>query len=340
MKKSSKLQGTRGVTSVWSGAGALVCVAIVCATSASADTSRAPLFNGIVAAVDGRALTLLDLRKFRKVNEPFMPADSDAGYVTYLNGMLETEMLREEFAVNGITATDADVEIYIERLLAQNNQTQESIREALVRSGLQWTDYFERMRQEVQRLALINNVIRSRVSVSPEDVERAWRSDPKFLQPQRFEISHIYLGFPRGASSSQRIDTRRRADEIYADVANGRGFESAARKYSMGPTADDGGVLGAFAEGSMAPHFEEALEGLKPGQVAKPIETADGIHIVKLDEVLPPERRPLDEVQDALREELYEKKLNDRFERWASKDLREKHYIEIKLDELALAAAL
>jgi peptidyl-prolyl cis-trans isomerase SurA len=305
----------------------------------AAGPAEPAVLNGIVAAVDGRALTLLDLKKFRRINEPFVPPGSDTGFMTFLNGLIETEMLKEEFSLNSISAGDADVETYIDRLLAQNGQSQETIRAALKEYGLTWSDYFERMRQEVQRLALINTVIRSRVSVSNEDVERAWASDPKFLDPPKIEISHIYLPFPRAASQAERAVVRARANEVYSEVENGRGFPSAARKYSKGPTSDEGGALGAFTSGSMASHFEDAVENLKEGEVSKPIETPDGVHIVRLDKELPSVRRPYDEVAESLREELYEKRLNERFERWASVDLREKHFIEMKLENLALSVA-
>lgn len=303
-------------------------------------SAGAEILNGVIASVDGEALTLGDLREYERTRSPFLPADMRGNFEASLEALIETRLLEIEFIQNDIRAGDRDVEMYIQGILQENGQTTDTVLTALAEAGLEWNDYFERMRQEVQRLALINAVIRSRVSVSPEDVERAWKTDPRFIEPVKVQIAHIYLPFSLGTSEGLRQLVLDKATEIRESVSSARSFAAAAKEHSQGPTAADGGSLGAFRRGSMAPHFERAVEGLRDGGISAPIETADGVHIVRLERTLPEQRRPLEEVREELHSELYDLRLNERFERWASQDLRTKHFIEDKLEELALLAAL
>ena len=80
------------------------------------------------------------------------------------------------------------------------------------------------------------------------------------------------------------------------------GFARAAKTYSQGPTASEGGKLGKFERGTMAPIFEEQLAGLTEGQYTQPFEEADGIHILRLDRVIEAGNRK--ELTDERREEL------------------------------------
>jgi len=62
------------------------------------------------------------------------------------------------------------------------------------------------------------------------------------------------------------------------DPAN---FADLAQKNSQDPgTARRGGDLGVFQKGSMVPAFEQALLGLKPGQISQPVKTPSAGNII------------------------------------------------------------
>ncbi len=290
---------------------------------------------GVVATIDGEAVTLHDLRKFKADRGIFLPPDVREDYRKILDALIESRLLSVEFTKLNITATDSDVDIYINNVLEQGGSSREEVMAALDEAGLKWEDYFERMREEVQRLGLINMLIRSRVNVSPEEVEREWRSNPDYMEPPKVEISHIFLPFPVAGDEAGRAEVRALASEVYSRVKR-RGFEDAAREYSRGPTASEGGYLGVFTRGTMAPHFEQAIAGLRDGDVAAPVEVVQGIHIVKLLRVMPSRRVALEKVREEIRARLYDERLDRRFRRWATEDLRKEHHITVELEKLAL----
>ena len=109
----------------------------------------------------------------------------------------------------------------------------------------------------------------------------------------------------------------------------GREFAALARQFSEGPGADNGGEIGTFARGQMEPALEEAAFRLKAGEVSEPVRTAAGFHLLRPEQDITAGHKSLDEVRDSIRETLYNDALEERFQQWLSRDLRERHHVEV-----------
>jgi peptidyl-prolyl cis-trans isomerase SurA len=73
------------------------------------------------------------------------------------------------------------------------------------------------------------------------------------------------------------------AKSLVDSLRSGADFTIFAARYSQHSTAKSGGDLGGpFPRGTFLPDFEAAAFRLKPGEVSDPVETDQGIHIIKL----------------------------------------------------------
>ncbi|MEP7235309.1 MAG: peptidylprolyl isomerase [Ignavibacteriota bacterium] len=73
------------------------------------------------------------------------------------------------------------------------------------------------------------------------------------------------------------------ARTIVDSLRHGSDFTVFAARYSQHSTAKSGGDLGGpFPRGTFLPDFEAAAFKLRPGEVSDPVETDQGIHIIKL----------------------------------------------------------
>lgn len=124
---------------------------------------------------------------------------------------------------------------------------------------------------------------------------------------------------------------RRQLDELRRRIHDGASFEQLARRHSDdGNTAADGGDLGWFGPGEMAPAFQEVVETLEPGQVSEPFRTPYGWHIVELLEER--ERTDVERRRRAqARQTLYRQRVEEETRRWL-RERREEAYIERRLD--------
>jgi peptidyl-prolyl cis-trans isomerase SurA len=302
--------------------------AVLAATAGTAQAQRPELVGAVVASVDGVPITLLDLEKFSASSGRLLSPEERASQAAMLDSMVNMKMFEAEFARQGISASDADVETYIDNLMESTGSNRQAVRDALARMGLTWEEYFERMRQEVQRLALVNREVRARVNITPEEIERTWREDSQYVLPERIEIGHIYI--PIGDDGTEAA--RARAQAAW-QAATGN-FGRAAAEYSRGPNADEGGILGTFRPEELSPMFRQAVANLKPGDVSEPFQDEGAFHIVKVVSMVEPERVPLEQVRTELEEKLYNETLEARFRRWVDEDLRKRHHITMQLEQL------
>ena len=291
------------------------------------------VYDGVVAVIDGEPITLRELKLYGVEGAPFLPPSVRSDYRSLLDSMIEQRLLRAEFKKNGVTASDQMVNKYIDSVLEENNQTRAALQADIAKSGLTWSSYFDRMRDEVQRIQLVNLLIRSRVNMPEEEVRRAWEEDPQYLQSEKLKVAAIFVPAEIGAEEA----SKRRADEVRTQAKSN--FSKAAKEHSKGPAAEDGGEMGSFERGSMASHYEKGLQGLGEGDVSVPIEGPGGYYIIKLLDVETAGRRPFEDVKEKLADDLYDKRLNERYAKWLSEDLRKDHRIEYLVDSLAVDAS-
>lgn len=105
---------------------------------------------------------------------------------------------------------------------------------------------------------------------------------------EQIEASHILVSY-KGATGAEPGVTRTKeealakANALKKQLDGGADFSDLARRESDGPSRKDGGHLGSFGRGAMAPAFEDVAFKLKPGQYSAPVETQFGFHIIRLD---------------------------------------------------------
>jgi peptidyl-prolyl cis-trans isomerase SurA len=137
---------------------------------------------------------------------------------------------------------------------------------------------------------------------------------------------HILLRPSAQLSEAQAVQ---RLAELKRRVQSGQGdFAQLAREYSQDSSAKNGGDLGWAGPGSYVPEFEDALNTLQPGQIADPLISRFGVHLVQL-----LERREATlsqrELRDYARSMLREKKLDEAYATWAQ-EVRGRAWVELR----------
>ncbi len=141
--------------------------------------------------------------------------------------------------------------------------------------------------------------------VSEEEIKVAYdaRASQYKVEEQR-RASHIL------------VKTKEEADKILAEVQKSPArFAELAKKHSQDPgSAEKGGDLGWFGPGMMVKPFEEAVLGLKKdGEIAGPVQSEFGFHVIRLTGVQAGKARPLEEVRKELADELSRQKGQRKF---------------------------
>lgn len=96
------------------------------------------------------------------------------------------------------------------------------------------------------------------------------------------------------------LDSEEQAKKVKAEIDGGKSFEEAAKEYSRDPGSSDDGDLGFFRKEEMVPEFAEAVFKMKPGEVAGPVQTQFGWHIIQLVEFRDLPKPSLEEAHDEI----------------------------------------
>lgn len=126
----------------------------------------------------------------------------------------------------------------------------------------------------------------------------------RFKTPEQVQARHILLPIAKDGGDEPAVKAR--AEELMAQLRQGADFAKLAQQHSGDrSSARRGGDLGLFARGKMAPEFEQAVFDLKqPGELAGPVKTQFGYHLIELTARQPAGTRTLEEVQPELEQEI------------------------------------
>ncbi|TFY97934.1 peptidylprolyl isomerase [Ramlibacter rhizophilus] len=137
---------------------------------------------------------------------------------------------------------------------------------------------------------------------------------------------HILL---RPGGGLTEAEARKRLEGYKKQVESGQAsFAQLAQAHSQDASAREGGDLGWAGPGMFVPEFEDALAALSPGQIAEPVESRFGLHLIQL-----VDRRQhtlsAREQREIARNLLREKKMQEEYQRWA-KEVRGRAFVDIR----------
>ena len=149
-------------------------------------------------------------------------------------------------------------------------------------------------------------VFESQVKVSDESIADYYRSNPdEFKTAKRVKASHILIKVDADADEETVAAKKREAQAIYELAkAAGADFAELARKYSQGPSKDQGGQLGWFTKDRMVKPFADEAFAMTPGEISEPVRTQFGWHIIKVEQVEESATRSLESATPSIREKI------------------------------------
>ncbi|MBG9387325.1 SurA N-terminal domain-containing protein [Caenimonas aquaedulcis] len=147
----------------------------------------------------------------------------------------------------------------------------------------------------IEYIVLDIETIRKSIAVNEQDLKTYFeQNQARLAGPEERRASHIL------------VKSKQKAEELLAAVKKAPdSFADLARKNSEDPgTKDRGGDLDFFTRGAMAKPFEDAVFGMKKGDIAGPVETQFGWHVIKLTDLKVPKVRTFEEMKPELEAEL------------------------------------
>ena len=294
--------------------------------AAPASAPAAAPATGFAADVNGEKITNAELNRrveAMKATEPALQANTpqvaDAlkqVRTQMLDDLVTIKLLGQEAARRKIAAPAKDVDDSVGQLKAQFKDDAD-FNKWLSESGVNQTDVRKRISDELA-LDELTKQVTSDVTVGDADIAAYYRAHPEeFTIKAAVKARHILLAVNPNASAADKDAVRKRAQNLINQLKKGGDFAALAKANSDDQTnKDQGGELPVFERGMMVKPFEDAAFGAKEGDVVGPVETQFGMHIIKIDKVLPQKIIDYNDVKDdpRLRAVILREKKQDKFD--------------------------
>ena len=137
----------------------------------------------------------------------------------------------------------------------------------------------------IEYVVLALDAIAAQIEVSRDEVKQFYEQNLKqYAKGEERQASHILITVDAQADAKDKQAARAKAEQLLAQVRqNPASFADVAKKNSQDPgSAAQGGDLGFFARGAMVKPFDDAVFQMKPGEIAGPVESQFGYHIIRL----------------------------------------------------------
>ncbi len=295
----------------------------------------AEVLDRIVAIVNDDVITLSEVDELGRSLLLQLPSNpSNSKLPSHLQHQILEELINrkltgQEAARLGISVTEQEIDNFIERIKIDNGLTEDDFVKGFTNQGLSLQTFRGQIRENVLRLKLIDQEIKSKVAVSDSQLRDCYINHiDEYGGYNKVKIQHILLTTPEGAKDAQKEEIRKIGENILKLIEEGNDFGALAKRYSEALSASNGGDPGFSKMSEMPQYLRDIVAKMQPGDVSGVVETPIGYQIIKLvgrDIVADVQ---FEQVKDEIYRRLFEEEANRKFMAWL-KELRDKSYIKI-----------
>ncbi len=251
--------------------------------------SKIELIDRVVAVVDSGVIMESQLNS--RVEEILIRLKSDTTELPPIN-LLEEQVLDrliiEEIQLQladraGIKISDSELNQTLSRVSSQNNLSLEDFRLKLEAEGTSYKSFRDTIKKELIIQRVQRGRVGGKVDISEQEIENFINSEEgKSQLAEQYNVQHILLSVKSGLTEQQIEEIKDEANNLITRLEGDESFEKLATSYSSGQEALEGGFLGWRTSAELPSLFANVVTELKVGEVAQPLRSGAGFHILKL----------------------------------------------------------
>ena len=299
-------------------------------------TPHGTVVEDIVVRVDDQIISRSDVaRSEQQLQDEAAQANVPASELAQrqrdmLRDMIDQQLLLSRAKELGLNA-DADVIRQLDEIRKQNKMDSlDDLEKAARQQGVNFEDFKAKIRNQILAQQVVRDEVGRRLQMTEAEEKRYYEEHLKdFDQPEQIRLSEILVPLPENASQVEIDQGQKKANGIKSQVMQGTDFAALAKKVSGGPSAAQGGELGLFKRGALAPVLEEQTFNLKPGESTQPIRTRQGFVILKVEDHVAAGPATMKSVEPQIQEAMYVAQMQPAMRAYLSK-LRGQSYVDVQ----------
>jgi peptidyl-prolyl cis-trans isomerase SurA len=338
---------------MWMASAAVAMIAMLVMPAGVRAQTKAVVVEEIIARVNNDVITLSDFQKAdQQLHEEVAhdcagcaPEKIDAAYKEQqkdlLRGLIDQSLMVQRAKDMGVSV-ESDLIKRLDDVRKQNGLASlEDLEKEVEKAGLSWEDYKTTMRNGLLTQEVVRREVGSHINIGADEVKKYYDEHPQeFTRPEQVVLAEIFLS-TEGKAPEEIESVQRKAEDLRNRVMKGDDFNEIAKRYSQGSTAKDGGDLGTFKKGELAPQLEGVVFKMDKGQITDVIQTKTGFEVLKIDNHYQAGLQPMEKVNDEIMNRIYMQKMQPTLRDYLAQ-LREESYVMVKpgyTDSAAVAGA-
>lgn len=306
----------------------------------SSAPARTELLDRVVAVVNDEAITQSELDiLLRPIYEHYkeqfrgqeLMIKLDEARRKLLTQLIEDRIVLQEAESRGLEADPSEVDSRVAEF-RERFESQEAMETELARQGMTLHDVEERFRKHALVKRLHDIEVRSRILVSPQEIEDFYRTHPEeFSEEERVRVRSITVkkGEEARAKGIMDEEAMARVKEIQKKLRDGFDFPTLAKQYSEDIQAEEGGLSDWIRKGEMIEVIDGIIFSLSKGDVSEVVETPMGYHLFRVEDRQQGKKLSLEDARDAIYSHVFQMKAEERFDEWMQ-ELKKNSYISIR----------
>ena len=257
--------------------------------SAAASSNAVTPVNRIVAIVNNQVVTQTQLDQQINIiktqlahqHTPLPPQKILTQQV--LNQLINRDIQLQLAKQNNIQINSQQLTAAIQHLAQAHQTTVANVYKQGKASGLDR----QQLRQQIQHDLIIQKLqqdaMASHITITPEEINsylEALANNPH--TKKEFHVQDILVSLPAAPTPAQVDAAKLQAAKVMQKFYQGTNFQQLAVAHSGGQHALQGGDLGWRKYSELPAAFASKVVQLKKGQIAGPIRTPNGFHIIRL----------------------------------------------------------
>jgi foldase protein PrsA len=253
------------------------------ATAAAAATPKAPAVLAVVNGVPLKRAEMMD-RAWKQYG------------TVVLNDAADEIIIHQAAQADQVKADAQEVEARLKRIQSQFPD-EATFSARLAANGTSIKELRSQIEEQVLREDLVMKA--KGIQVTDAEVKEFFDANKdKLASPESIHLRHLVVA------------SEKEANDILIAVKAGADFAKLASQISLdNATKDRGGDLGFIPRGMLLPELEKAAFALKAGEVAGPVNTPQGYHVLKVEEVSTAKPAVFETIKDPLKKRMLADKI-------------------------------
>ena len=248
------------------------------------------LLDGLMAKVNEHSITIGDVMQqvqplqrqlIAKYKGEELRSETRRLFNKSLDNLIENKLIIDSYKEQKGQIPEWAVDNRINEILHEVfHDDRAAMMRALADDNLTYDHWKNNMRDQMIVASMRQANVQQRIKISAIDVQKYYElhtSDYEEFSTVRLQV--IVL---KEVATETRKDLMQKALDLLQQLRNGTDFYQAAKKYSLGHAAEDGGDWGWMEPTDLCSELQDAIAELKDGEFSDVIEVGNELYIMKV----------------------------------------------------------